>query len=138
MTVFHKKYILNKLEEKHLTIKIPGLDAEKGLDLFEDDVELYLIVLRSYADNTPPVLDKIRNVSAETLADYAIAVHGIKGTSTTIGAEEIRITAGKLEDLARAGDLNGVLAINDSFLKQTDDLINSIQSWFKQHDAGSS
>jgi hypothetical protein len=58
------------------------------------DWGIYWDVVKSFAQNTPPLLDKIRSsgfvrdnaFSAEELNDYAIIVHGIKGSSRSIGA----------------------------------------------------
>ena len=115
-----------------MTINIPGIDAQKGLDLYDGDTEIYFTVLHSWVNNTPAALNRLRNVSAATLSDYAITVHGVKGTSTTIGAEEIRKTAMKLESLANAGDLSGVLAQNEAFIKSTEDLVNIVQNWLNE------
>ena len=117
-----------------MKIDIPGIDAEKGLDLYDDDIDIYLTVLRSYAANTPLVLDRLRKVTAETLNDYTANAHGVKGTSANLGAEEIRMTALKMENLAKAGDLQGVLANNDAFLKEADALVANIQNWLKEND----
>ena len=117
-----------------MAIKIPGVDVEKGLALYDDEEDIYLIVLRSYATNAPSVLDKLRSVSAETLADYATSIHGVKGTSATIGAEELNKTAAKLEAMAKAGDLSGILAENEAFLKQADTLVANIKSWLDEND----
>ena len=119
-----------------MVIQIPGVDAEKGLDLYDDDVDLYLTVMRSYVSNTPLTLDKLRTVNEETLAEYASLIHGVKGTSTTIGAEETRKAALKLELLAKAGDLQGVLAGNETFLRQADKLIDDIRNWLKRNEQG--
>ena len=118
-----------------MDINIPGVDAKKGLDLYDDEVDLWLRVLRSYAANTPAALDRMRNVSAETLADYASAVHGVKSTSANIGAEDTRAAALKLEMTAKAGDLNGVLANNKAFIAQTEELLAGIRAWLERHDA---
>jgi len=120
-----------------MKIEIPGIDAEKGLDLYDGDFDMYLAVLRSYAAKVPAALNKLRTVTAETLPDYTITVHGVKGTSTNIGAEETRIAASKLEAMAKAGDLSGVLAANETFLKQADKLLKDIQSWLKEFDGKS-
>ena len=120
-----------------MSFTIPGVDVVKGLDLYDDDEDLYLIVLRSYAANTPAALDRLRTVSAETLPDYASAIHGVKGTSANIGAEETRVAALKLEMMAKAGDLSGVLAGNDAFLKHADNLLVGIQQWLENYDATS-
>ena len=116
-----------------MTIKIPGLNVENGLDLFDGDTELYLIVLRSFAANTPTVLEKLRSVSAETLAAYSATVHGLKGTSMSIGADDIGQTAKRLEALSKAGDLAGVQALNESFLKQVGILVKEIQAWLEKN-----
>jgi HPt (histidine-containing phosphotransfer) domain-containing protein len=123
------------LEEKCMKVEIFGIDAKKGLDLYDDNVQLYVEVLRSYALNAPAVLDKLRKLSAETLSDYAAAMHGMKGTSASVGAEKTRETAIKLEALAKSGDLSGLLTHNEAFLKETSALIDSIQSWLKKYDS---
>lgn len=116
-----------------MAIQIPGIDIEKGLDLYDDDEDIYLQVLESYASNTPAVIEKLKAVSAETLSDYAAIVHGIKGTSANIGAETVREKAKQLETLAKAGDLNGVLAMNDDFIKIANQLLNDIKNWLKNN-----
>jgi len=116
-----------------MKIEIPGLDVQKGLELYDDDEELYFIILRSYVKNTPGVLDNLRDVTSETLSDYAITIHGVKGTSTNIGAEDLRKAALELELLAKAGDLAGVQAVNEAFIKQGETLIAEIQSWLKNN-----
>ena len=119
-----------------MAMKIPGVDLEKGLDLYDDEFDLYLTVLRSYISNTPAALDRLRNVSAETLPDYAAAIHGVKGTSANIGAEETRKTALKLETAAKAGDLAAVLAENKAFLSHADALMDGLKKWLEEYDAG--
>jgi len=123
-----------------MNIKIPGVDEEKVLDLYEDDIDLYVKVCRSFVSVTPAGLDKLRlvdnqNVSAQTLAEYASCIHGIKGTCTTVGAEEARKAALNLEKMAKAGDLSGVLAENNAFIKQAEKLIDDINLWLGQFSA---
>ena len=119
-----------------MNIHISGIDEEKVLDLYEDDIELYKKVSRSFITVVPAVLDKMRliknqSTSAE-LADYAATVHGLKGTSTTIGAEETRKAALNLEKMAKAGDLSGVLSENPQFIRQVDKLIDDLRTWLEQ------
>jgi len=121
-----------------MNIDIPGVDIEILEDLYEDDTDLFVKVARSYVSNTPAVLDKLRlmegpNVSAEALADYAIAIHSLKGTSTTVGADETRAAALNLEKLAKAGDLAGVIAENPAFIKHMEKLLDDIRKWLEKH-----
>ena len=117
-----------------MKININGLDIQKGLDLYDDDEELYAIVLRSYVNNTPEVLDRLRNVTQENLEDYSVNVHGIKGTSITIAADEIQQDAYNLELMAKDGDLSGVLEANDLFIKKVETLILDIKNWLDAND----
>ena len=117
-----------------MDIVIPGIDVQKGLDLYDDEFDLWLRVLRSYAENTPAALDRMRAVSAQTLAEYTSAVHGIKSTSANIGAEHTRAAAHNLEMTAKAGDLNGVLAENKAFLAKADELLAGIHTWLERYD----
>ena len=119
-----------------MAIEISGVDTKKGLALFEDDLDTYVDILRSYVSNVPATLDKIRNVSEETLKDYAVGVHGVKGVSEAIGAEEARKTAKQLEEMAKNGDLAGVLARNNAFIKYTENLVNDIRTWLEKYDGG--
>ena len=115
-----------------MAIDIPGLDAEKGLSLYGGEMDIYLEILRSYILNMPKNLDKIRNVSEETLQGYFIAMHGIKGISANIGAERISEAALELEAMARADDLCGVLAKNNDFIAEMEKLLSGIRTWLEQ------
>jgi len=124
----------NEVNNEHQVINIPGVDTEKGLSLYGDDLDIYLPTLHSYVSSTPDVLDKLRTVSEENLQEYIINVHGLKGSSASVGAETVRETASNLEKLARAGDLQGILAENDTFIKSTENIIANIKTWLEKHD----
>jgi HPt (histidine-containing phosphotransfer) domain-containing protein len=112
-------------------IEIPGVDTEMGLYLFEDDKEMFLDFLKSYIEYIPDELNNLRSVSEDTLKDYAIGVHTVKGSSAGIGAGEVADFARRLEVMAKAGDLDGVLSENEKFLSRTEKLISDIQVFFK-------
>ena len=114
--------------------KIPGVNMEAGLDLYGGEMDIYMTVLESFAANTLTALDKMRNVTKENLSDYAIIAHGIKSVSLTIAAEEISKRAMKLEVMAKAGDLAGVLAENDVFLKDVEILVSNVKHWLETAD----
>jgi len=121
-------------EDENMAIDIPGVDTEKGLSLYVGETKVYLPLLRSYVANTPKVLAKLRTVSAENLSDYVITVHGLKGTSAGIGAEEIREAAFELEKMSRAGDLQGVLAKNDKLIADTEIIVANVKEWLDKND----
>jgi len=125
------------IQAENLTIDIPGVDTKKGLSMYVGARKVYLPLLRSFAANTPGVLDKLRAVSAETLHDYAITVHGLKGSSAGIGAETVREAALNLETMSRAGDLRGVLALNGKLIADAENIVANVKAWLEQHDAAS-
>jgi PAS domain S-box-containing protein len=121
--------------DETIEITIPGVDTKKGLALYAGETDIYLPMLRSYIANTPGTLEKLRKVSVETLSDYVITVHGLKGTSAGIGAEEIRAQALELENLSRAGDLQGVLAKNNKLIANTEVIVANVKAWLEQYDS---
>jgi len=111
---------------------IPGLDTEKGIERFGGDRELYLQVLRSYAENTRTLIKKISDVTMESLHDYAIIVHGIRSSSQSICAEWIGSGAEALEKAAKAGNYYYVVSRNGDFIQAVNDLIDNVDQLFKK------
>ena len=139
-----KRWVRNKSNECHEVHiepalfelpEIPGVDVQKAMELYSGMMDIYLPVLRSYAENTPAVLAKLRIVAATDLPDYAVGVHGLKGASASICAEDIRKRSFELEMMANAGDLIGVLELNEALLRDTEALVDRIKAWLKKHDA---
>jgi PAS domain S-box-containing protein len=121
--------------DAELVIEIQGVNTKKGLSFYGGDTDIYLPLLRSYASNTPGVLKKLKSVTKETLLEYVIAVHGLKGTSAGIGAETIREAALNLETISRAGDFEGVLTYNDKLINDTEFIVANVKAWIEQYDA---
>jgi PAS domain S-box-containing protein len=134
-TLVSSEQVSEMTETGAFSIEIAGVNTKKGLSLYAGDTGIYLPLLRSYAANTPGVLDKLRTVSAQNLHDYVITVHGLKGTSAGIGAEAIREAALELETKSRAGDLQVVLAQNGKLITDTEVIVGNIKAWLQQYDA---
>jgi len=118
-----------------VVIEIPGVDTKKGLSLYAGDTSVYLSLLRSYAANTPGLLEKLRIVSEQTLPKYNVTVHGLKGSSAGIGAEGIRESAFELEKISKEGNLQGVWALNGKLIADTKIIVANIKAWLQQYDA---
>jgi CheY-like chemotaxis protein/HPt (histidine-containing phosphotransfer) domain-containing protein len=97
------------------TAGVEGLDAEKGLERFGGDGKSYMESLRSYVVHTPELLEAARNM--EVLTDYAITVHGIKGSSRGISADALGQQAEELEHAAKAGNRKLVEEKNEQFIR---------------------
>ena len=118
-----------------MKIKIPGINAEKGLELCDGDLGTFVQSLRLYITNLPKALKNMQNVSESTLHDYFINAHTAKSISGYVGAEEVIQTAKQLEAMAKSGDLSGVLAQNEAFLKTAENLVDNIREWLENYDA---
>ena len=106
---------------------IPGLDLELGLAIYDGEEDIYQLVLRSFVSDARAVADKLRAVSRETLHDYYIGVHGLKGISANVGAVDVHQFAARLTSLAQAGDLDGVLSENEALIASVNSLVSDIE-----------
>ena len=115
--------------ESAAAIQISGIDASKGMALYGDDAELYGTIIKSYAQNTPALINKLRRVREESLAEYAINVHGLKGASNNVGAPQVAQMAAQMEKAAKERNLVEVLAGNEILLTEAETLVGNIHKW---------
>ena len=118
-------------------VEIHGLDIAKGIKRFGGNEKTYLDVLRSYAANVSGMLDIIETFNEESLADYIIKVHGIKGTSFDIFAEQTAEEAKNLEAAGKAGDLEFIKANHPAFMEEARKLTKGIEEMLSDIDAES-
>ena len=123
-------------EEAELEIEIPGINKIKTVSLFGGETRLFIAALRSFAANTPAVLEKLENVKEEAIGEYAIVVHGLKGSCANIGAEVLREKALHLEMSANEGNITEIFTQNGALLKETRILIENINAKLKEYNAG--
>jgi CheY-like chemotaxis protein/anti-sigma regulatory factor (Ser/Thr protein kinase) len=111
---------------------IPGLDLEECLGRFGGDEEVLRGILDSYVLNIPLMLEKIQAVTQEGLADYAVIVHGIRGSSHSICAQAVGDLAQALENAAKAGDFAFVEANNGAFLQAVKEQVAEISGFLSR------
>ncbi|MDR1648845.1 MAG: response regulator [Synergistaceae bacterium] len=109
---------------------IDGLDFARGIR-FYGGTGAYLQILRSYSVNTSELLGRLRNLSPDTLSDYAIAVHGLKGASLGICADALGKKAEYLERLAKAGDFETARKENEPLIRMAESLLASLNEFLK-------
>ncbi|MDR3175300.1 MAG: response regulator [Desulfovibrio sp.] len=113
--------------------RVEGLDAEECLERFGGDAEVCLQCLRTYAANTPGLLERIREPTENGLPDYTIVVHGIKSSSYGICATQVGKAAEELERAANAGDFAFIMAHNAAFLKAAGDLVAGLSAMLRDN-----
>ena len=117
-------------------IAIAGVDTDAGLKRFAGNEEEYLKVLKSYTENTRPLLgDMEKSLASGDLSAYAVTAHGIKGASFGIGASSAGSDAEQLEKLAKAGEAEQAAALNSAFIASMTRLLDSIDSALSAYSA---
>jgi signal transduction histidine kinase/DNA-binding response OmpR family regulator len=109
----------------------PGINIAAGMERYKND-RTYLEILTSYFNSMPNLLNTIRNVSPETLGKYAVTVHGIKGASYQICADEAGKQAEALEMAAKASDWGAIKSNNGLFLASMNRLLGSLEKLLKE------
>jgi signal transduction histidine kinase/DNA-binding NarL/FixJ family response regulator len=117
---------------------IPGIDIWKALPRFGGDEDTLIEVMHSYCRNTPELLEKLRTFDAEkirahpeSLHDYVVTVHGVKGSSYTLCAESVGKKAEALEAASRANDIEKVLDGNEALIMEASALIDAIKGFLR-------
>ncbi|MDR2500533.1 MAG: response regulator [Treponema sp.] len=112
-------------------LSLEGVDLAMGRARYRE--KPYLEVLRSYAVQTPALLEKLRGLTAgplseETIGDYSILIHGIKGAAYGICANDAAKQAEALEHAARRGDRRYIEANKSRFFDGMETLARGIRS----------
>jgi HPt (histidine-containing phosphotransfer) domain-containing protein len=126
----------NSLPQSVTDANIDGLDIARGLSRYEGGEDTYLKILRSYVSSLTRLLAASELPNAETLPDYTIAVHGIKGASRDIFADEVGEQAARLEDAAKAGDFDFIGHNHPAFVEAAGKLASDITGLLKRVDTG--
>ena len=104
---------------------VEGLDLIRGRQRYIKE-SAYIDILRSWHLHTPILLNKLRNVNTANLQKYAVSVHGLKGSSFGICADEIGKKADELESLAKNGDITAVQEQSSAFINKVEAMLNEV------------
>jgi len=111
---------------------IAGINMEFGLSLYDGDMDMFKEIIHVYAKSVPTVLERLRDVSEQSLPDYAIDIHAIRGNSANIGAQKLTERAAAMEAMAKSGDLTGVMAANEGFIQDAAALVANMEAWLSE------
>jgi len=125
----------NSSESRFSGVEIGGLDVSKAILRFGGNESAFIDVLRAYAADVSFALDDMEAVTEQTLKNYVIAVHGIKGTSYDIFAGQIAEDALKLEMEGKAGNIGFIKENNPAFIKSARNLVSGINNFLEKLDS---
>jgi CheY-like chemotaxis protein len=123
--------VLTGLLEK---TRINGVDITAGMKRFNGVASVYLGVVKSFIQNMPKFLAELRGVTESTLSEYAVIVHGVKGSCYGICADEAGRMAEALEIAAKGGDFARVMAGNETFICRIEALLPQFEALIRSAD----
>ncbi|MDR1241785.1 MAG: response regulator [Deltaproteobacteria bacterium] len=101
---------------------VPGLDMAAGIRRYGSG-EAYLQMLRSYTLHTWDLLERLRNTTESSLADYALAAQDLKKSCGGVNADTLEELAEKQAKAAAAGDIATVQANHWTLLEVAGNLL---------------
>lgn len=135
-----KRFIPDKIQQKEteeqeeiLPIKslMPEIDCTIGIRNIGGNIEKYHEILQVYYREMSQMLEVLQDYANEDLEQFRISVHGIKGSSRNIGAEDLADEALQLEELAKEGKQAEILAKLEEFLNTLDEVMTRVDTYLK-------
>ncbi len=106
-----------------------GIDTGAGMACCAEDGEFYAEMLGEFVRDAAAKLGELeRFCAARDWDNYRIRAHSLKSTSRTIGATALSQRAKALEDAAKAGDADAVLAAHGAFLADLGALVGAVRA----------
>jgi CheY-like chemotaxis protein len=125
---------------------IDGVELAAGAEQFGGENN-YLEIVKVFVNDTPKLLEVVQNcldgfrilpaaaaAALESLKNYTITVHGIKGSCYGICATPVGDLAKELEMAAKSQNLNRVMELNNDFIASTEKLVEQLKILFPEKD----
>jgi signal transduction histidine kinase/DNA-binding response OmpR family regulator/HPt (histidine-containing phosphotransfer) domain-containing protein len=112
---------------------IEGIDFKASLAVFGK--EAFIPVLKSFTVHTPAQLLEMADNLQNSLPDYAIRVHGLKGACNNICAKEVAALAFELEKAAKAGNIDFVRANHGKLETTLNTMLENLNAVLAEWDA---
>jgi CheY-like chemotaxis protein len=111
---------------------VEGINIQAGKVRYQE--KIYLQVLRAYCLHTPVLLEKLYRLRKEPFSekgmdDYIITIHGLKGSTYGICADETAKLAEALEKAARERNIQFIEANNGAFMETIEKLLKGLKDF---------
>ena len=108
-------------------LKNEGLDVDAAIRYCAGDSEFYIAMLKEYVDAyAVKCKDMEEFFETKNWIEYRTLIHGLKSTSKTIGAETVSEDARLLEEAAKSGEEEYIVAHHAKFLEKYKTLVEMI------------
>jgi signal transduction histidine kinase/FixJ family two-component response regulator/HPt (histidine-containing phosphotransfer) domain-containing protein len=112
---------------------VEGIDFMAAMILYGNSGAAYMPILKSFVSHTPLLLEQMDIHLAASSPDYAVEVHGLKGTCNAIGAGGIAEAARELEFASKEGNFDLVRrkhgTLREQALELTERLKTLLEEW---------
>ena len=116
-------------ESYNIDIEIKGANVSKGIAIAGGSIENYLRILDVFQKDCVEKVAKIYQcLATDDLHLYTTHVHALKSAAANIGAENLSLAAGELENAGKKGDISLVKSKNPQFLAEIDALLANIHT----------
>jgi CheY-like chemotaxis protein len=125
---------------------IEGVDLTAGAAQFGGEKN-YLEIVKVFVNNTPKLLEDIQKfldgfrimpkaaaTALESLKNYTITAHGLKGSCYGICAKPLGDLAREMEMAAKSQDLGKVIELNNRFTQEMTKLVEQLKELFPKKD----
>lgn len=114
-----------------LTNLLPSINLKIALPYCCDDVELYIDVLRQFAESTR--LEEMQEqFKAENFEDYRINAHSLKSTSLSVGLEGLSERARASEFAIKSGNIEYAKFSHSELMEMYQDALNKIREFLSK------
>jgi PAS domain S-box-containing protein len=110
---------------------IPGLNVKLALEHIGGNMGMFRQLLQTFCVQTPQLLVTLSSQRGD-MKNYAVTVHGIKGSAYAICAIEAAKLAEELEMDAKAGNTVNVRKRHDQFFSKVHRLLSRIEEYLEQ------
>jgi HPt (histidine-containing phosphotransfer) domain-containing protein len=121
------------MESWFMERQIEGIDFKASFAVFGKDA--FIPVLKSFTVHTAAQLLELADNLQNSLPNYAIRVHGLKGACNNICAKEAAGLAFELEKAAKAGDIDFVRANHGRLEKTLNTMLEDLNAILAEWDA---
>ncbi|MBO5552564.1 MAG: response regulator, partial [Lachnospiraceae bacterium] len=104
-----------------------GLNVDEGLGYAAGDTGFYLEILGDFCREFKEKSDYLQSFYEDgDIKNYEVLIHAIKSNARSVGAEELRVMAAKLEEAASEGRVDSIKADHKAFMDQYRDTVRLI------------